>query len=142
MISEVNIEDEIILLGLQEVPNDLHKPFPLFPLRHMAGFGKRHPLDLGYLSEERLNGAVLSFVIASIDQQRSGDDLMRVVVDVPIFQCTYNMKLRWSVPVPAVSKVRGWSHALTYMVRYTVGSFLVHSKLVTNSSGMGFKRHR
>lgn len=65
----------------------------------MTRFRKLDPFHFGNMHEERPNNFVLSFVIASVDQESRHSDLVKLIDDRPILQRADDMK--FVRPVPA-----------------------------------------
>jgi hypothetical protein len=62
-------------------------------MRTMTALWETDPFDLaGDLTEERLHGDVLSFIVVAVDQQCWDVDLVKFGCDVPVLERTDDIK--------------------------------------------------
>jgi hypothetical protein len=81
------------ILALYELGNNLHKPFPLLPMRRVARIGESEPPHPWYLLEVRLDYYICGFIMSSIQEHGWHLNLRHTVLDTPVFQRSYDVEL-------------------------------------------------
>jgi len=84
-------------LGLQVPPNKPQKFISLLQLRRMAAFREFYPFHLLNLVEEWLHHVVRRFVVLPIQEKGWDNNLMHLLHDRKILQCSCNEELRWTI---------------------------------------------
>lgn len=77
-------EQHLILRLAKEFVYNIHIPFPLLPLRHMAGMRKFHPFDFVDPPEEGRADFVGHIIIFAIDDQRRDTNEVNLIYDIPL----------------------------------------------------------